>query len=828
MPPLDFEKLKSGAASKKQTDPRKIFTTLRRDTAKFKRPLDEQSDVLDAWYARRAQRDITLKMNTGAGKTVVGLLILQSCLNEGVGPAAYVAPDVYLVNQVLAEARSLGIATTQAPDDPAFMSGEAILVINIWKLVNGRSVFGVGREGIKIKIGSLVVDDAHACLAIAAEQFRLTLGATHPAFEPLLNLFREDLRNQSLSGLLDVEADDPRALMAVPFWTWQSHIKDVLKILHPHRKDDTLKWPWPLLEDVLPLCQCVFGGGSLEIAPRFLPIDNIPAFAAAKRRIYMTATLADDGILVSHFQADPAQIAEPIRPKGGGDIGDRMILAPQEINPLILTDDVKALAAKLSTVMNVCVIVPSNHRAGYWADVAVQTLTADNMQAGTAKLRAGHVGLSVFVGKYDGVDLPGEACRLLIIDGLPEVNGLIDRVEQSILDGTRRQLVRQIQRIEQGMGRGVRSSEDYCVVLLLGSRLIQRLHNPEARGLFSVATRAQLDLGREVTSQIKGKSIAEIEGVMNLCFTRNDEWVDASKNVIVNAEGDEGSHVDQAMIDLRAAFDEARSSRFDLAEASAQRAVTATSEPRAKAYVRQQLAEYVQHTNPVMAQEIQLAAVQQNRALVRPIAGITYRKLTVPNSSQAAAAVEFMKRFLEQNDLIMWVAALVESLAWGEENTDRFEAAMFDLGGFLGFGSQRPEKEVGKGPDNLWATGSLKYFVIECKSGATGAKAINKHDCNQLNGSMTWFGQQYDKSCSATPVMVHPQIVPEHAATLLPETRIITVSDLKELTNVLKSYSIAVGKGGYGDAKVVTAQLQHFGLTHDNIIARYTTKARKS
>jgi replicative superfamily II helicase len=107
---LDYKKIKSGLPSAKQIDPRKIFTTLKRDTGKFKRPSDEQGDVLDAWFAKRSRGDNTLKMNTGSGKTVVGLLCLQSSLNEGVGPAVYVAPDNYLVSQVVSEAQSLGIA----------------------------------------------------------------------------------------------------------------------------------------------------------------------------------------------------------------------------------------------------------------------------------------------------------------------------------------------------------------------------------------------------------------------------------------------------------------------------------------------------------------------------------------------------------------------------------------------------------------------------------------------------------------------------------------------------------------------------------------------
>jgi hypothetical protein len=138
--------------------------------------------------------------------------------------------------------------------------------------------------------------------------------------------------------------------------------------------------------------------------------------------------------------------------------------------------------------------------------------------------------LTVFVGKYDGVDLPAKACEILVIDGLPELYGLLERIEQEALDGTHRQLVRQVQRIEQGMGRGVRSSQDHCVVLLMGAKLTQRLHRPDARTLFSSATRAQLDLGREVTAQLKGKPLSEIASVMDLCLTGDDEWLDASRS----------------------------------------------------------------------------------------------------------------------------------------------------------------------------------------------------------------------------------------------------------------------------------------------------------
>ena len=44
-------------------------------------------------------------------------MILQSCLNEGIGPAMYVVPDKYLVEQVISQAKELGIKVINSETD---------------------------------------------------------------------------------------------------------------------------------------------------------------------------------------------------------------------------------------------------------------------------------------------------------------------------------------------------------------------------------------------------------------------------------------------------------------------------------------------------------------------------------------------------------------------------------------------------------------------------------------------------------------------------------------------------------------------------------------
>lgn len=821
---LDFGKLNAGTTAK-QTDPRKIFTTLQRDP-RFKRPLDEQADVLDAWYERRTAKDLTIKINTGGGKTAVGLLCLQSSLNENVKPAVYITPDNFLLDQVVAEAHALGIAVTTDENDLDFLAGRTILVANVFRLFNGRSVFGIGQK--KISIGCIVIDDAHACLNVVGEQFCIKSLAGSPIYEGLFNIFENGLKTQSSTNLLDLKANDPSAVMAVPYWEWQLHQDEVIALLHKYKNTKELEWNWPLIKDCIPLCSCIFGGSHLEIAPHFVPIECIPSFSDAKRRIYMTATLADDTILVSNFKADVAEVVQPIRPKGGGDIGDRMILAPQEINPIYSLDELKSLILDFATHLNVVVIVPSHKRMQFWSDVAHQTLDKNNIHEGVERLKKGHVGLTVLVNKYDGIDLPGEACRLLIIDGLPEVSSLRERLEIQYIDGTEGQLVRQVQRIEQGMGRGVRSSDDHCVVLLLGGKLTQKLHSPEAEEMFSSATRAQINLGKQVADQVRGKCIEELRPIINLCLEQNEQWVQAGRNAIVNAPQIAVSHLDKADVKLREAFDASKVSRNDISIRKVQEAINDENEPKVKGYLKQKLAEYINFTNPAQAQELQLAALKDNFRLLKPLVGVTFNKLNSPIDSQAFLATKYMERFLEGNDLIIWMNALLDDLDWGEEGSRRFEAAMWDLACFLGFGSQRPEELYGRGPDNLWALGNLKYFVIECKSGAESAQKISKHDTNQLTGSMLWFGDKYDNTCSATPIIVHPKTVFEHAATPHDDVRIINDSALQKLRKAINSYAVSLAtSGAFTDASEVQRQLTTHKLLAQDIVEKYTVGKTK-
>ena len=824
---LDFEALGgASAATNGIIEPRQIFTTLERHP-RFKFPSANQGEVLDKWFDKRTQVDNTIKMNTGSGKMLVGLLTLQSCLNERVGPAMYVTPDNYLASQVLKEAEDLGIAATGDINNPNFLSGEAILVSNIDKLVNGKSQFGVGAGNVRIPLGSIVIDDAHACLEAVADQFSIDLPTSHPAHAELRAMFAEDLRKYSHVGWLEVERNDPQSLMPVPFWTWQDKISQVIATLDANRDTQQLRFSWPLLKGVIQQCTCVFGANALQIKPRCLPIAQIPAFDRAKRRIYMTATLADDGILITHFDADPAAIVDPIKPKGAGEIGDRMIVAPQEVNPEFSDDDIRNLAKEISAHHNVVVLVPSFARAKFWDGVADKTLDRDTISEGIAALKAKHIGLVVLVNRYDGVDLPESACRLLIIDGIPEVHDLMERLESMVLDGTNLLLLRQIQRIEQGMGRGVRSAEDRCAVLLLGARLTQRINMPEARSMFTPATLSQIDLGKDVTRQLKGKTIGDLKPILELCINKDKHWWLTGRQRVAKAPEGKASYIDEAIPRMRKAFDLAALNQWSAAAAALQPAVHAENDPIIRGYLKQQLAELMHEDSPVEAQKVLLAGILDNSRILKPLQGVTYKKIPTETRTQAEASEDFVRSLcIDPTALVLWAKALLADLSWNPDATDKFEAAMQDLGRFLGFGSQRPDKTYKDGgPDVLWAISATRFFVIECKSGvADKGKAISKDFCNQLLGSESWFKTRYDGNCGADLVIVHPSSKFGPASSPSTNMRVMDAASLERLKIAIDGFVRAVifGDSTFAPPSKFAEALTYFGLNGANFIGKYT------
>ena len=821
---LDFSKIGTGSTVDTVLPPREIFNALPNKETKFQYPRDVQSQVWSKWFERREESSLVIKMNTGSGKTVVGLILLKSCLNEGRSPAVYICPDKYLVKQVIDAAGEIGIEVTADARSHRFLSGKAILVANIYKLVNGKSVFGVGDEGAKLKISSLVVDDAHACLETVEDQFTIKLPCKTDTYNKIFGVLKESLHSECETKAIEIENGDPSSYMQVPYWVWQDKITEISRILVENSGSEELKFIWPLVKEDLMLSHCVISANAIEISPHAIPIHMIPSIADADRKIFMTATLVDDSILSSHFGVEEEYIETPIVPDSAGDIGDRMILLPQVLNADTTEDEIKSYCKQISSKINVVVIVPSDYRANYWSDEADLILNKNNLYEGVDKLKSGHIGLVILINRYDGIDLPGDACRLLVIDGFPDVRRQIDKVKQSVLMGSTKQVNQILQRIEQGMGRGVRSNDDYCVVFLVGRDLTSQLYSQGAMDKLSPGTKAQLTLSGQVAEQIQDKSINEITDTINYCLYRNEDWVRASKGVLASLKYDEKNQLDSVTIGIRKAYEFASKNNTSAAAGIINELVNTESDKKLKGYLKQIFAEYVNLFDKPEAQKIQLSATEDNRRVLKPIAGIQYHKIGGHAFDQAVSCSNYLaQKHQDPNKLIIEVNGILDDLKFKDGTSSIFEEAMKNIAQYIGFESQRPEQEYKKGPDNLWNAGGLKYFVIECKNEAIST-TISKDYCNQLNGSCTWFKNKYDTSCSYVPIMVHPSTLFEYAASPDEAIRIITKEKLESFRSSVRELIKAIAiNNELSSPNKIREKLIAYKLRESDFIDNYTS-----
>ena len=529
---VDFRKLRESKAKPLAKHPREIFNSLPKPPG-INDLYASQAEVLDAWHPRRNERDVVVKLHTGGGKTLVALLMAQSIMNEFGEPVVYLAPTNQLVQQVLAKSKEYGVYAApyiKGQDlPPDFFDGKCVLVGAYETMFNGRSKFGV-RNAVpnSVNVGAIILDDAHAALSSVRDAFTLTIKASDhkEIYKELASWFRPAFAEVSRAGTFsDITKDNDYGVIEVPSWAWHRKVPE----LHDYLSQivgSVNPFVWPFLRDNLATCHCLFSRGSVSITPIFPLVDLLPTFEDCPRRIYMSATISDDSEIIRTFGVSVDAVSTPITSASLAGVAERMIIVPEltkvhgtPITPMV-KDIVSSVIAKES---GAAILAPSGKVAKVWTDIAVHPETSVDVSAQIAAMQAGTTfGPVVLANRYDGIDLAGNSCRLLVLDGLPQGSSDYDVFRTHVIaDSAMNSLL--AQRIEQGIGRGARGGSDYCVVLLIGSKLVGWIGRKSNLGQLTASTRVQLKIGQEVSEAVS--SVKEVKETVFKCLDRDPDWV---------------------------------------------------------------------------------------------------------------------------------------------------------------------------------------------------------------------------------------------------------------------------------------------------------------
>jgi hypothetical protein len=309
-------------------------------------------------------------------------------------------------------------------------------------------------------------------------------------------------------------------------------------------------------------------------------------------------------------------------------------------------------------------------------------------------------------------------------------------------------------------------------------------------------------------------------------LARSPRWTSASKQALEDVKYTSPDSVPAEATAQRAAFSDAVAGRYAEASAALAPAITSSTEALVRGWIKQRAAAYLNLVNPTKARELQKSARIDNNYILKVGHEVASVKLSGLDD-QAAASSDYMTGQFSSGQLLeVAIEALLLDLTPSTDTNShkRFEAAFERLGKIIGLASSRPDQETGIGPDNFWALGGGKYWVVECKTEST-ASQVSREYLEQLSHSADWFDSQYaGAGFKALPLMIHPSRLPSWDAVPRQGARVLTFDKLADLRRAISDFSAAVRlENGYRDPVTVSSNLRHFGLSSTEIEQKWTS-----
>ena len=553
--------------------------------------------------------------------------------------------------------------------------------------------------------------------------------------------------------------------LLVPYWDWGDKHEEVVAILSEYKDTDALMFVWPLLRDRIANCQCVISGIGLEIEPYLAPLGDFRTFTTAKHRVYMSATIADDAFLVKGLGVAPDVISNPLIYEHEKWSGEKMVLIPSLISEKLTRAEIVRVFARVrkGRTWGAVAITRSFKNSKDWEQYGALVARSETIESEIQKLREGNCERTlVIANRYDGIDLPDQACRLLILDSRPWAETLIDQYIESVRPESDLVATRLARTIEQGLGRSVRGEKDYCVFIIIGPDLVRYIGRKDTMRFLSSQTRAQIQIGLDVAEYAKDEavdevSIRELIDLVGQSLTRNEDWKAfyVERMDKVQPESDGNDLLTQLAMELNA---EKSFVHGDVHKATAtvqSYLDTSTLDEAEVGWYMQHMARYQRAFSETEADKIQRAAHARNGYLLKPRKGMTFKQLNVVSLRRTSNIIDWVGQFATYEDLLVALTDVLDGLSFGVR-ADRFERAWDNLGEILGFEHDRPDKVWKEGPDNLWGMKQNSFLLVECKNQVELTRSfINKQETRQLNGSIAWFQQKY-KGAQCFNVMIIP------------------------------------------------------------------------
>jgi hypothetical protein len=501
-----------------------LFRDLRKDPS-IKFLWGHQEKLLDQYKAKHLDTpNLAIELPTGSGKTLVGLLIGEYLRRVRGERVLFLCPNRQLCAQVESQARKYGVPVSLLVGRQRDYDTAVFARYQEAKAVAISTYSGLFNTNPRLDDPELIIcDDAHAADSFVASLW--TLKVSHRDHEKVYEALCTSLKDAIPAGLrnaienYDGNPRDKSAVELISPIAAADYIDAMKEAVAGVVGETDLKYPWGMIHENLEACQFYATPDAFEIRPVVPPTQTHQPFAKAKQRVYMSATLGENGDIERSFGVkDIARIPLPEGWDKRG-TGRRLLLFPNKSKaaPLDILHGVMALSERC------LVLVPnevSRTKAEQYLPEGFSVLGPRDIENDLKAFTQSSQTVLLLANRYDGIDLPGTDCRMLVVIGVPTGIGMQERYLTERLNANSQFQDRIRTRLTQAVGRCTRDESDYSVAILLGDDLLKWCcTSSNTRGLHP-------ELQAEVKFGLDNSEDRTAEEIVDLCREFLDQTVD--------------------------------------------------------------------------------------------------------------------------------------------------------------------------------------------------------------------------------------------------------------------------------------------------------------
>jgi hypothetical protein len=628
---------------------------------------------------------------------------------------------------------------------------------------------------------TLIMDDAHSAEDYIGNLWSVSISRRkHPKlYEDVIELLKPELglfAHMLLHDTTPLYVEDDIDLVPQP--SFMRYAGALGELLDQELKESEARYSWSVIRRHLHACCLYVARSEILLKPVIPPTLTHRPFEDAKQRVYMSATLGEGGELE---RITGIRRIERIPMPEGWDrqnSGRRLFLFPDlsleedELLDLVVGATKQSRRALVLTPTKSHVMAVGEKLKNADIDVVNSSEIEESLEPFTDRE---DVAL-ILANRYDGIDLPGDSCRLLILHDLPGGTNLQERFLLRRLSATSVLRDRIRTRLIQAVGRCTRSSTDYATVLIWGQRLFDFCAASENRMGMHPELQAEIEFGIKNSIDMDQ---TDYQQLIELMQNQEEEWRVADADIVQKREGKEKRPDPLATTLMEVApleVDFAYAMWSNDYKLALQKAVQITDRLggnplmpyRGWWYYLGGVAawlggsEYKDNDLTSKAGELFGAAANCTKT-VSWLAGLTEKmKLATqePVDVLAAHACESIRLVLEDLGLRgqkfeLRMAELEEQISAGESTS--FEAGLTTLGRLLGYQAIHPATKGA--PDSVWILDGRLIFVFEAKSHEKLGDGVSLRTVRQALTHTQWVRDNCNIAVDAEiiPLLVTPR-----------------------------------------------------------------------